>query len=187
MRVKVEVDNEKKGGKKISEDALNIASLDCRHSFPRTKTRTTLTLSEAGDVAEEDETLEAFAVTLAARDAKEAIIEEEGTDDAADNAGEEKRREREAAAPPPPIRLSAIAVARSMVVLVEVVRLEERETRRCWRWSIVKKEEQGERSIKQRASNRGRKEVGLMKKKLLSLFPETLLLLSLLLLSPPSF
>ena len=39
-----------------------------------------------------------------------------GTADAGDNAGENERREREAATAPPPIRLSTIAVARSMVL-----------------------------------------------------------------------
>ena len=73
--------------------------------------------------------MEALAAT--ARDAKEAIENdgEAGDDDESD------RREREEAAAPPPIRLSAIAVARSMVSFAGLD--EERETRLGWRWSIV--------------------------------------------------
>ena len=85
----------------------------------------TLTLSEAEepeDVSVEAEALEVLeALAATARDAKEAIVVdgtdvEEGNADAGDNAGENERREREAATAPPPIRLSTIAVARSMVL-----------------------------------------------------------------------
>lgn len=73
---------------------------------------------EDEDVAEEAEALAALAVT--ARDAKEAIA---GNDDF-DNIGDfdvddaNAKRSGEEEAPGPPIRESAIAVARSMIVLV---------------------------------------------------------------------
>ena len=132
---------EKGGKKKLKRCRQHRLCLSLRHSSPRTRTRAALTFSEeeAEDVAEEAEALEALAAT--ARDAKEATfdVKEGGDDDDRDNAGENERREREAA--PPPIRLSAIAVARSMVSFVG---LEERETRRCWRWSIVRGRNGGE-------------------------------------------
>jgi hypothetical protein len=128
--VEVERRGGKKGGKKIRNKmsgTLAFASLSpSARLLLKIEQEQTLTLSEAEepeDVSVEAEALEVLeALAATARDAKEAIVVdgtdvEEGTADAGDNAGENERREREAATAPPPIRLSAIAVARSMVLV----------------------------------------------------------------------